>query len=449
MLKTVDVVSQRVKPTSVFLVDYHVFEIPDKLKRSRKELLDRANNPKICEFNEDSVSLIARFVYGGKCGVGDVSGLPPGLLETPVNRSYDSCLEEWELVAFDSISKLLQKLQIDAKDIDYVVNNSGVLHAIPSLSARICNKFKLRSNVHHFSLGGHGCAGSVIATDLAKHLLEAAPEKRVLLMLNENLSSGYYDGNFKPFLMSTTAFRMGGVALLLSNRKQDKKVAKYSLRHLERVLEVSDESMECVKLRSDPDQPSKRGVQIDGKHVINIASKALKAVLTSLAPKVLPLSELVKAGKNKKHKPDFSKAFEHVVIHPGAVTVIEAVRKALGFGDKAALPSLRTLQRFGNTSTSSVFYILAFIETHRGVRKGDRLLQMAMGSGFNAGAIAWKARRNIKEAHPAWAGDPQIYIPIEEDPWAQKYSDDTQASLFDDDVVGKPPAPIKEKIPAV
>eukprot|EP00884_Botryococcus_braunii_P002851 jgi/Botrbrau1/12567/Bobra.0169s0102.1 len=440
MLKTVDVVSQRVKQPNVFLVDYHVFEVPDKLKRTRKELLDRAADPAICDFSEDSISLIARFVYGGKCGVGDLSGLPPGLLDTPVNVSYDACLQEWELVAFDCVSKLLDKLKIDPKSIDYVVNNSGVLQAIPSLSARICNKFKLRSGVHHFSLSGHGCTGSIIAMDLVKHLLEAAPEKRVLLMLNENLSSGYYNGNFKPFLMSTTAFRLGGVAILLSNRKQDRKVAKYSLRHLERVLEVSDESLECVRLRSDPDQLSKKGVQIDGKHVISTASKALKAVLTRIAPKVLPVSELVKVAKNKKHRPDFSKAFDHVVIHPGAVTVIEAVRKALGFGDKAALPSLRTLQRFGNTSTSSVYYILAYIESHGGVRKGDRLLQMAMGSGFNAGAVAWKARRNIAEAHPAWEGDPRVYVPVEEDPWAQKFSDDTQASLFDDDVVGKAPS---------
>lgn len=87
-------------------------------------------------------------------------------------------------------------------------------------------------------------------------------------------------------------------------------------------------------------------------------------------------------AKDRKHKPDFSKAFEHVVIHPGAKAVIDVVRKALGFGDKAAIPSLKMLERFGNTSTSSIFYILAYIETFQGLQKGDRVLQMAMGSGF-------------------------------------------------------------------
>jgi 3-ketoacyl-CoA synthase len=93
----------------------------------------------------------------------------------------------------------------------------------------------------------------------------------------------------------------------------------------------------------------------------------------------------VKVAKNPKHKVDFSKGFEHVVIHPGAVKVIDGVRTALGFGDKAAIPSLQTLNRFGNTSSSSTLYILANIESRIGVKKGDNVLQLAMGAGFKYG----------------------------------------------------------------
>lgn len=90
----------------------------------------------------------------------------------------------------------------------------------------------------------------------------------------------------------------------------------------------------------------------------------------------------VKVAKNPKHKVNFSTGFQHVVIHPGAVKVIDGVRSVLGFGDKAAIPSLQTLNRFGNTSSSSIFYILANVESRIGVKKGDNVLQLAMGSGF-------------------------------------------------------------------
>jgi hypothetical protein len=93
----------------------------------------------------------------------------------------------------------------------------------------------------------------------------------------------------------------------------------------------------------------------------------------------------VKVARDPKHKADFSKRFQHVVIHPGAVKVIDGVRSALGFGDKAAIPSLQTLNRFGNTSSSSTLYILANVESRIGVKKGDNVLQLAMGSGFKYG----------------------------------------------------------------
>lgn len=55
----------------------------------------------------------------------------------------------------------------------------------------------------------------------------------------------------------------------------------------------------------------------------------------------------------------------------------------------------------------------------------------------SAGAMTWKARRNIKDLHPAWAGSPQIWVPVEEDQWAQKYSKIKNDALFSTKVVEK------------
>lgn len=57
-----------------------------------------------------------------------------------------------------------------------------------------------------------------------------------------------------------------------------------------------------AQMRSDPDDPQKKGVQVDGKMVLKVASNALKSVLTNLAPKVLPLSELVRRTPPRESK---------------------------------------------------------------------------------------------------------------------------------------------------
>jgi 3-ketoacyl-CoA synthase len=48
-------------------------------------------------------------------------------------------------------------------------------------------------------------------------------------------------------------------------------------------------------------------------------------------------------------------------------------------------------------------YVLACIETQRGVRWGDRVWQLAFGSGFKANSAIWRARRSNKKQHAAFA----------------------------------------------
>ena len=48
--------------------------------------------------------------------------------------------------------------------------------------------------------------------------------------------------------------------------------------------------------------------------------------------------------------------------------------------------------------------MLAYIESYKGVRKGDRVWQMGFGSGFKCNSAVWVANRRIADAHPAWEG---------------------------------------------
>lgn len=47
-------------------------------------------------------------------------------------------------------------------------------------------------------------------------------------------------------------------------------------------------------------------------------------------------------------------------------------------------------------------YVLACIETQVGIRRGDRVWQLAFGSGFKANSAVWRARKAVHRHHEAF-----------------------------------------------
>ncbi|QHN99330.1 3-ketoacyl-CoA synthase [Arachis hypogaea] len=326
----------------------------------------------------------------------------------PPTPSMAVAREEAENVMFGALDNLSANTKIKPKDIGVLVVNCSLFNPTPSLSAMIVNKYKLRGNIRSFNLGGMGCSAGVIAIDLAKDMLQVHRNTYAVVVSTENITQNWYFGNKKSMLIPNCLFRVGGSAVLLSNKGSVKRRAKYKLVHVVRTHKgADDKAFRCVYQEQDDD--GKTGVSLS-KDLMAIAGGALKTNITTLGPLVLPIIEqllffatlVVKKLLNAKVKPyipDFKLAFDHFCIHAGGRAVIDELEKNLQLLPMHVEASRMTLHRFGNTSSSSIWYELAYTEAKGRMRKGNRVWQIAFGSGFKCNRAVWQALRHVKASH--------------------------------------------------
>nr|ALJ55496.1 3-ketoacyl-CoA synthase 19 [Gossypium hirsutum] len=315
--------------------------------------------------------------------------------------------KEAEAVMYGAIDELLAKTLVNPKDIGILVVNCSLFNPTPSLSAMVINHYKLRGNIQSYNLGGMGCSAGLISIDLAKNLLQVHPNTYALVISMENITLNWYFGNDRSKLVSNCLFRMGGAAILLSNKSSDRRRSKYQLVHTVRTHKGADDKcFGCVT--QEEDLTGQIGVTLS-KDLMGVAGDALKTNITTLGPLVLPMSEQLLflatlVGKKlfkmkiKPYIPDFKLAFEHFCIHAGGRAVLDELEKNLQLSEWHMEPSRMTLYRFGNTSSSSLWYELAYSEAKGRIKKGDRTWQIAFGSGFKCNSAVWKALRTINPA---------------------------------------------------
>uniref|UniRef100_A0A0D9VPV6 3-ketoacyl-CoA synthase n=1 Tax=Leersia perrieri TaxID=77586 RepID=A0A0D9VPV6_9ORYZ len=388
-------------------------------------------------FTGESMSFQRRMME--RSGLGEATHFPASLLSLPVDMCLRTAREESEAVVFGVVDELLAKTGVAVADIGVVIVNSSLFSPTPSFTSLVVNRYGLRHDVVSHNLSGMGCSAGIIAIDLAKHLLQVHADTYALVVSTENITLNAYLGNYRPMLVTNTLFRMGGAAVLLSNRHAERSRAKYQLMHTVRTHRggACDRSYGCVT--QEEDEHGNVGVSLS-KELMSVAGDALRTNITTLGPLVLPLSEQLrflstvlrrrvlgrraKSG-TKPYVPDFRLALDHFCIHAGGRGVLDELERSLGLSAWHMEPSRMTLYRFGNTSSSSLWYELAYCEAKGRIRRGDRVWQIAFGSGFKCNSAVWKALRSVDggeaDAGP-WAQDldrlpvhvPKV-VPIDDD----------------------------------
>jgi 3-ketoacyl-CoA synthase len=343
--------------------------------------------------------------------MGEETCVPPAFHYIEPYCSLDDARTEAELVVFSTIDDLLTKTCISVDAIDVLITNCSVFCPEPSIADKIVNRYMLQSNIRVINLSGMGCSAGVTAVGLARNILQVVPSgSHVLVVSTETLGPNCYTGNRRSMHLANILFRMGGSAMLLSTCKHQ---SRFKLTHVERTLVGADDgAYRCVY--QEEDSKGNRGLTLS-KDLMAIAGDALKANITAIGPLVLPTSELIKyfcffvarkvlqGRKIRPYIPDFRMAFEHFCIHVGGPAVINSVQIGLSLSDEHVEPSRMTLHRFGNQSSASVWYELAYIEAKGRMRKGDRVWMIGFGAGYKCNTAVWVCTRPSLDVNGPWA----------------------------------------------
>ncbi|PKU79958.1 3-ketoacyl-CoA synthase 6 [Dendrobium catenatum] len=358
-----------------------------------------------------------------KSGLGEETALPVSAhyIEPVPVPTLAGSRDEAELVIFSAVDDVLRKTGVDPTEIDILIINCNSFFPMPSLTAMVVNRYKLRSTVKSFNLSGMGCSCGPISVGLAKDLFQANPSAGLALIVSTEIitSPAWYMGRERSMLVSNCLFRMGGAAVLLSSptshRRRSLPHPKYELLHALRThTGAHDSSYRCLYQVEDSD--GNLGISLS-KQVMEFSAVALKLHLTRLGLLVLPWDEKLRflasyfLPKNKKlagsssYVPQFRRAFEHFCVHAGGKAVVDGVQRSLGLTEQEVEASRMALHRFGNTSSSSVWYELGYTEAKGRVRKKDRIWQLGLGSGFKCNSAVWRSLRDVKgkEEEGAWS----------------------------------------------
>ncbi|KAJ0435359.1 putative very-long-chain 3-oxoacyl-CoA synthase [Helianthus annuus] len=390
--------AKRSRPT--YLVDFTCFKPDDRLKRSTQGIMEMSQNLGV--FNQDTMHFQERVIAGS--GLGDQTYVPPGPAAQPSVLNWETNLAEAKLVMYGALDSLFQKTGVPPQDIGILIVNCSGFNPNPSLTAMVVNHYKLKPEILTYNMSGMGCSAGLISIDLAQTLLHTHPDMYAVVLSIETMTPLWYLGNDRSMLLGNCIFRMGGAAIMLSNKSRDQARSKYELVHMIRTNKASeDKSYNSVQQRED--DKGIIGVSLS-RDLMTVAGDALKTNITTLGPLVLPFSEqlfffitLVKKKilkmNVKPYIPNFKRAFEHFCVHAGGKAVLNEVQKSLNLTDRDMEPSRMTLHRFGNTSSSSYWYELGYVEAKGRVSKGDRVWQIAFGSGFKCNSVVWRALKTI------------------------------------------------------
>ncbi|KAG9457122.1 hypothetical protein H6P81_001630 [Aristolochia fimbriata] len=380
------------RPVPVYLVDFSCLRPKQSYRVPLAGFVENASLLRI--FDQKSVSFMADVIRVS--GTGEETYFPPSLRYIPPRTQHEECIKEAELLYFPVMDSLLAKTHLSPLHIDVLIVNCSGFGPSPSRTSMIVHRYKMRDDVKTFNLSGMGCSAGGIGIDLARNILQNRRGNKcsyAVVLSGEILSTGWYSGKDRRKLLLNCVFRMGSSAILLTNRDEaPKQRAKYKISRVLRTNRSLDDKAYLCGFRSEDDEGI-TGFSIE-RTCQEAAAETLRANVSVLGRFLLPHSEIAKyvlslirkklfinSSAEAPYVPSFSSAIQHYCMPVSGLPMLKELGKGLKLRREEMEPAAMSLHRFGNQSSASMWYEMAYMEAKGRVKKGDKIWQLWIGSG--------------------------------------------------------------------
>lgn len=259
----------------------------------------------------------------------------------------------------------VDRLDVDPDSIGAVFTSS--LHSLdcPSLAHRLLEHYDMDRATDKYHLSAVGCASAVPLMRLASQALRDRPERGVLVVAAESMSSilmpaGERDTRAKT--VGSAIFGDGCAAALLSYGEDCSGPAILA----SKVHQIPG-TLGAVNLVADPLDSH---LHLD-RELPDLAAADLQELVAAF---------LGDSGLGQD-------AIDHWIVHPGGRRIIESARDALSLNDDDVEASWRALAEHGNVGTPSIFYVIDRTIAERRPRQGEHGLAITIGPGVSVGLM--------------------------------------------------------------
>lgn len=260
-----------------------------------------------------------------------------------------------------ALKRALDKAQLKATEIDYIITTSCTGFMIPSVDAYLVESLGMRTDIRRLPVTEMGCAGGTSALIYAQDILRSRPDFKVAIVAVEIPSITFQPKDLSmENLVSTAIFADGAAAVILGAT--------------DRLAPTLVDS----QMYHFP-----KSTHLMGYHLRN---SGLKIVLDREVPDAIQenfQSIFFPFLEKNGLKPE---QIRHYMFHPGGKKIIAKVEDFIGRYGKDISESRGVLRDYGNMSSATILHILDR-KLQQSAEAGDYGYMLAFGPGFSAQSV--------------------------------------------------------------
>ncbi len=286
-------------------------------------------------------------------------------LKSSFEEKNDLYKRETIKLASSALQKALDKTQLAATDIDFIITVSCTGIMIPSIDAYLINEFDMKQDVVRLPVTEMGCVAGVSGMIYANNFLKANPNKRAVVIAIESPTSTFQLEDYSMVnIVSAAIFGDGCACTILSSYPE------------EQGPEIIDEAMYHFY-----NSEHMMGFELKNSGLQMVLNKEVPEKIASHFPEIVhPFLE-----RNGLTIEDV----DHLVFHPGGKKIVQTIEELFGALGKNIDYTKAVLKDYGNMSSATVLYVLErFME--EGVEEGAVGLMLSFGPGFTAQRLLLK-----------------------------------------------------------